>query len=299
MNLNNLIESCEDSSGSSTGTPVTRQVPHVDALPESYEFNFVGQTVVITGINGGFGQTIAAAFQRCGAHVIGIDRESHPASAYETFVADVSDHTQVASAFAALIKVHGAPHVLVNNAGIREVDTIITLDPDEWDRVVNVNLNGAFYCAREAAIAMKDAGRRGTIISTASAAGFIAASHRPAYVATKHALVGLTKQLALDLSPYGIRVNAVAPGNIRTPLTESYYADPRFVADLEQTIPSGGTGTTVDVANMFLFLASPFSSYVNGQSLLVDGGFTTSKAFTYNSDVYTDSSASTSARENA
>lgn len=263
------------------------------AKPARYTLDFSGKIVLITGISGGFGLAIGKAFADCGATVVGIDRDLSPTCPFPGFRADVSKAGEVAEAFAGIDAQYGAPDILINNAGIREVKTIIDLEPEEWDRVVGVNLNGVFYCAREAARRMRDHGG-GCIINTASVAGQMGITHRPAYTATKHAVIGLTKNLALDLAKFKIRVNAIAPGTIRTPLTEPYYADPTFVADLEAVVPLGAQGTTDDVADAFLYLASPLASFVTGTTLVVDGGWSTSKSFSYgNSTAYTSSSAAT------
>jgi NAD(P)-dependent dehydrogenase (short-subunit alcohol dehydrogenase family) len=266
----------------------------MNARPARYNLDFTGKLVVITGINGGFGSAIAEAFTQCGATVVGIDLTAGNNDPYPTYRANVAKSVEVASAFAAIEEAHGLLDILINNAGIREVKTVYDIEPDEWDKVVSVNLNGVFYCAREAALRMRRKGG-GSIINTGSAASVMALTHRPAYVATKTAVLGLTRQLALDLAPDGIRVNVVSPGAVRTPLSEAYYADPEYISDLEATVPLGASGTTDDVADAFLFLASPLSAFVNGHSLLVDGGFTAVKSFSYRktAGVFTNAGAST------
>lgn len=259
---------------------------------DRYAIRFDGQVVVVTGIGGGFGRVIADSFSACGATVVGVDLDSGK-SDYETYSADVSRSDEVAAAFAAIKADHGPVNVLINNAGIREIKTIVDLSPPEWDKVVGVNLNGVYYCAHEAAKQMREAGR-GNIVNTASAAGLLGITHRPAYNATKHAVIGLTKNLALDLAEFGIRVNAVAPGTVPTPLTESYFKDADFVQELQATVPLGVRGTKQDVADAFIFLASHLSSFITGVALLVDGGWSSSKAFSYGvSTVYNNPAAAT------
>jgi NAD(P)-dependent dehydrogenase (short-subunit alcohol dehydrogenase family) len=149
---------------------------------------------------------------------------------------------------------------------------------DEWDNVIAVNLSGTFYCCQAAARHMRESGR-GAIVNIASVGGLIGLARRPAYTASKHGVVGLTKSLARDLGPAGIRVNAICPGLVRTPLTEQYFAEAAFEAGLETVVPQGRVGTAGDVADAALYLASDQSGYVNGVALTVDGGWLAEKSF--------------------
>jgi NAD(P)-dependent dehydrogenase (short-subunit alcohol dehydrogenase family) len=162
---------------------------------------------------------------------------------------------------------------------VREIKMALDLSPEEWDRVVAINLNGPFYCARAAALMMREQNVGGSIINIASVAGLTAISHRPAYTAAKHGLVGLTKNLARDLAPYKIRVNAVAPGLVRTHLTDSYFQDEAFERGLRHAVPFSERGNAQDIANAVLYLASPLADFVNGVTLPVDGGFLAEKTY--------------------
>jgi NAD(P)-dependent dehydrogenase (short-subunit alcohol dehydrogenase family) len=248
-----------------------------------------GRNAVVTGGAGGIGREVAIVLASQGASVVLLDRaQANPGKAAAALVAeiggvritglsvDISDAESVREVYAneALAKVD----ILVNAAGIREIAPAESLDPTEWANVVNVNLNGTFYAIRYAIEALKKSDNA-AIVNIASVAGVIAMANRPAYSATKHAIVGLTKNLAHDLGPHGIRVNAVAPGTVRTPMTESYYSDAEFLRSMEIMVPLNREGTARDVANTVLYLASPLSAFVSGVVLPVDGGWLAQKNY--------------------
>lgn len=246
--------------------------------------------VVITGISGGLGEAIATAFADRGAYVVGIDLRSQ--GQFPVVQADISNASEVERAFAEIDRDHGDIDVLVNNAGIREVASVLQLEPEQWDRVLAINLSGTFYCARQAAMRMVRR-RRGVIINVASVSGLTGITHRPAYNASKHGVIGLTRNLAMDLGPDNIRVCAVAPGTVRTPLTEPYYADPGFLDDLRESVPLGPTGDAQSVADACVFLASPQAAYLTGLVLPVDGGFTAGSSYSRgHTSAYQDPAAS-------
>ena len=252
---------------------------------KNYRFDFTGKTVVITGALGGFGAKATQVFKVLGADVIGLEKDCARYSTTDNIdhlvEVDVANLASVAKALKKIDEKYDQIDVLINNAGIREIKTILEIEPDEFARVISVNLNGTFYCSREAALRMvkKSAGN---IILIASVCSVIAMPNRPAYTASKHAIIGLTKNLATDLSPHGIRVNAVAPRTIRTPSTEAYYHDAEFLKDLDLTVPLGSQkGTVDDIVNEFLFLASPFADFMTGTALVVDGGWSNTKVVGY------------------
>jgi len=228
------------------------------------------KVALVTGAASGIGLEIARRFASEGARVVAVDR-ADPAD----IRCDVRSASDVEAAFAEA----GPVDVLVNAAGVREIGDVYTLEPAAWEDVIAVNLSGTFYCCQSAARLMRDHGRGGVIVNISSVGGLVGLAHRPAYTAAKHGVVGLTKSLARDLGPAGIRVNAICPGLIRTPLTERYFAEDAFEEGLRTVIPQGRAGVAADVAAAALYLASDEAAYVSGVALTVDGGWLAEKSF--------------------
>ncbi len=244
--------------------------------------NFTGHLALITGGASGIGAASASLIAGRGARVILLDRDIRGAEALAASLPhkalamelDVTDRAAVARLFAVLADQGLRPDILINSAGIREISHPLDLAPEDWDRVLSVNLTGSFTLAQSFARVLRDSGRGGAIVNIASTSGLLASENRAAYVASKHGVVGLTKQLALDLGPLGIRVNAVAPGVVRTAMTESYFDDPATVARLNAAYPLGRPAEAEDVAEVVAFLASHAARYVTGVTIPVDGGYT-------------------------
>ena len=231
------------------------------------------RVVLVTGAASGIGREIAERFAREGARVTGFDRAGEVA-----IHGDVRSPADAERAVAQVVQSEGRIDVLVNSAGVREIGDVYTMATDEWDNVIAVNLSGTFYCCQAAARRMRESGG-GAIVNISSVGGLIGLARRPAYTAAKHGVIGLTKSLARDLGPAGIRVNAICPGLIRTPLTEQYFAEDAFEEGLQTVVPQGRPGTAADVADAALYLASDQSAYVNGIALTVDGGWLAEKSF--------------------
>lgn len=244
---------------------------------------FEGRRVVITGGANGIGLAAARAFQQAGAEPIILDLESERPQAVAAsfggrgYAVDVTSRESIEEAF----EQAGIPQVAVINAGIAPQAPVEQTSEQMWRRVLDVNLTGAFFALQAAAKRMKTA-RNGAIVLTASTNCFDGEASLVAYNSSKAALLGLLHTAANELGPYGIRVNAVCPGLIRTRLTEAYFNSPEVLKEYFRHIPLGRGGTPEEVANAILFLASPAASYVTGAALLVDGGQMAAKYSTWN-----------------
>jgi len=239
---------------------------------------FLGKTVVITGAGRGIGATCAERFVAEGAQVTLIARNDQElrtlantlGPAARSAPCDVTDAASVARLFAEL----ESCDVLVNNAGGNTPQPFVEVELDTLDRLLTLNIRAAFVVAQAAVRTMLRAGSGGSIVHMSSQMGHVGASNRTVYCTSKHAIEGLTKAMAVELAPKGIRVNAVAPTYIETPLTKPFFENPEFRADTLRRIPQGRIGTPREVADAVLFLASPEASLITGTSLVVDGGYT-------------------------
>jgi NAD(P)-dependent dehydrogenase (short-subunit alcohol dehydrogenase family) len=219
-----------------------------------------GQKALVTGGARGIGAAVVEALRACGAEVLIADILGEPP-------VDVSDPRSLEEAFARA----GEVDIVVANAGAALFHRLDETPVEGWQRLLDINLTGVFHTVRLAAQVMKPR-RRGSIILTASTNSFDGEADLAAYNATKAGLLGLLRTAANELGPWGIRVNAVCPGLIRTPLTASHFAQPQLLKEYFRHIPLGRGGEPAEVASAVAFLASPLASYITGAALLIDGG---------------------------
>ena len=246
--------------------------------PSPPNFLLEDQVAIVTGGGSGIGRAVALTFAAAGAKVVVIDAHEKAASrvadeigpAGQAVVVDVRDADAVERAFADISLRYGHIDVLFNNAGINRRYPSLEFPLDDWNAVVAVNMTGMFLCARAAVRHMRRGGR---IVNTASILGLSGGWYpNIAYQATKGAVVNMTRSWAIEWAPLQIRVNAVAPGLVRTPFIAALTEQPELVAKFEQLTPLGRLAEVEDMTGPVLFLASPASAMVTGHILAVDGG---------------------------
>ncbi|SBT43331.1 SDR family NAD(P)-dependent oxidoreductase [Micromonospora auratinigra] len=229
-----------------------------------------GPLAVVTGGAGGIGRAVTAALTRTGHRVLSVDREpAADPTAHAALVADVAVPAQVERLFAEVHQRYGLPAVLVNNAGVYPARDFLDYDPTTYAEVLDVNLGATFFGTLAYARALVAAGRPGTVVNVASISGQ-SGSPDAAYGASKGAVIALTHSLGRALAGHRIRVNAVAPGLVDTPMADRIPADRRD--DYRARIPVGRFGTPAEIAAAVAWLADPASSYVTATVLDVNGG---------------------------
>lgn len=244
-------------------------------------FDLTGQTALITGASKGLGAGCAVALAKAGADVIVVARNAGPLDevvsqvqalsrkAYK-MVCDVTDLEAFKAGLADLPPVH----ILVNNAGTNVPEPFADVTEEHYDWIMNMNVRSAFFIAQAVAARMIDHGLPGSIVNMSSQMGHVGAVNRTVYCASKHALEGLTKAMAVELAPQGIRVNTVAPTFIETPMTKPFFEDAAFKESVLKQIPLGHIGQIEDVAGAVVYLSSPAARMVTGSCVKVDGGWT-------------------------
>jgi NAD(P)-dependent dehydrogenase (short-subunit alcohol dehydrogenase family) len=245
-------------------------------------FRLDGKTALVTGAGRGIGRAAALALAAAGAELVLVSRTpselavvareiEHAGGRARTLRLDVTDSGAVRQAFGGLETLD----ILVNNAGLNRPQPFLEVDEETLDRLLGLNVRAAFLVAQAAARRMVAAGSGGVIVNMSSQMGHVGSGRdRTVYVMTKHAIEGLTKAMAVELAPQRVRVVAIAPTFVDTPLTRPFFADPEFRRWVLGHIPLGRLGTVDEVAAAIVFLASPAASLVTGSSLLADGGWT-------------------------
>lgn len=246
-------------------------------------YGLEGKVALVTGAGGGIGRAAAEVFARSGASVMVSDVNEaggaetvaliEAAGGKAAFVrCDVSNAEQVRAMVAATVETFGGLHCAFNNAGINRI-TDDQYDDAIWERDIAINLSGVMRCMREEAAVMLQNGG-GAIVNTASINGLVGNGGQPAYTAAKHGVVGLARHGALRWAKAGIRVNAVCPGVIETPMTAPLVQNPEMKALIDGMTPMGRMGSAGEIAEAVVWLCSPAASFVTGHAMVVDGGAT-------------------------
>jgi NAD(P)-dependent dehydrogenase (short-subunit alcohol dehydrogenase family) len=251
------------------------------ALPATPSFRLDGRRALVTGAGRGIGRAAAAALAAAGAHVVlaarslgeieqiaGQIRDSGGSA--EALTLDVVNLNATADAIAK----HRAFDILVNNAGANRPKPFVDVTPEDYDAVMDLNLRAAFFVAQAVAKGMIAAAVKGSIIHLSSQMGHVGGARRTIYCASKAGVEGLNKAMAIDLAPYGIRVNTLCPTFIETPMTASFFADVGFRREVLGRIKLGRLGRVEDLMGAVVFLASEAAALMTGSALIVDGGWT-------------------------
>jgi NAD(P)-dependent dehydrogenase (short-subunit alcohol dehydrogenase family) len=253
----------------------------MDALPTTPSFRLDARRALVTGAGRGIGLACAAALAQAGAHVTLAARSHGEIEAgaaairaaggqADALTLDVNDVAGTARAIEGVVPFE----ILLNNAGTNRPKSIIDVSEEDYDAVLGLNLKAAFFVAQAVSRRMIDAGLNGSIIHMGSQMGHVGGPQRSLYCASKWGLEGMSKAMALDLAPHGIRSNTIAPTFIETPMTKPFFEDKAFLASILTKIKLGRLGTVQDLMGAVVFLASDAAGLMTGTSLIVDGGWT-------------------------
>ena len=243
-------------------------------------FSLQDKIAIVTGASQGIGKTTAELFSKSGAHVVCIARNEekiknlanmiskngHSAS---YFPCDISDGDLIQNTIKSVINDYGKIDILINNAGITRDSLVLRMKNDQWDEVLNTNLNGAFYATKSVLRSMMK-NKYGRVINITSIVGLQGNTGQSNYSASKAGLIGFSQSVAKEVASRGITINCIAPGWIETEMTNDLPQN--LKSEILKNIPIGKTGTTEDIAYTALFLASKESKYITGQTITVDGG---------------------------
>jgi NAD(P)-dependent dehydrogenase (short-subunit alcohol dehydrogenase family) len=242
-------------------------------------FSLTGRRAVVTGASRGIGAALAEALVAAGAAVALLGRDAaalnevrerlSPRGTVVTQIADVALASESQAAITRAAGQLGGLDILINNAGVEQISASLAVTETVWDRILDTNLKGAFFCAQAAARLMS----AGSIINICSLTAEVGVPGATAYTASKSGMVGMTRALAAEWAPRGIRVNGIGPGYFRTALTEAFYQDPAWEQAVLAKIPQGRFGRMEDLGGAAVFLCSDAAAYITGQVLYVDGGY--------------------------
>ena len=230
------------------------------------EPRLAGRRIIVTGAGSGIGQATAARLRRDGASVLGVDRAGSVEKLIDVAAPGASDEIVTAA-----VSAFGGLDGVVPCAGISREEALETHDDAFWDATLAINVTAVFRLVRAAIPALRDSGR-GRVVTIGSVMSSFGAPGLVAYTASKHAVLGMTRAMAAELGPYGITVNCVQPGAIRTPMTAEVFSRPAYAAFWERKAALGRLGEPEDIADVIAFLISNDARFVTGHGIMVDGG---------------------------
>lgn len=257
-----------------------------------------GQAAIITGAGSGIGRATTRRLMADGADVLAVDVNAEGLADTAdlakdmpgrcvTLARDITEDDAPEAIVAACLEAFGGLRILINNAGIGGSMAAHKTSDEDLDRILDVNLRALFRMARESIIAIRAGGEGGSIVQLASIFGLMGVRSSSTYAATKAAVVGLTQNMAADYGPYGIRVNAVAPGLILTPMSRDNIENSAYFPDMMiDSTPLGRVGAPGDIANGIAFLCSEEASFISGHTLTIDGGWSTTKFRPFDSSLH-------------
>lgn len=250
-------------------------------------FRVDNRIAIVTGAGSGLGQAFAIALAHAGADVVITELPGKEALAEATaqevrargrqaltLPLDVTQLPSIQAMVDQVLKAWGRIDILVNNAGINIPRLAVDITEEQWDRVVDTDLKGLFFCSQAVGRHMIERGQGGKIVNIASQMGLVGYRYRAHYCSAKGGVVNLTRTLAFEWAPYRINVNAVGPTFVLTPMTAPMFEDKAFRDDVLSRIPMGRLATREDIVGTVVFLASPASDFITGQTIVVDGGWT-------------------------